>query len=75
MKNRQENKQLWANRKFIDKLNEIKAKRLLRGKPVNNLGQLTKEMMKCPSFKKLEEELLSSKELQSLIKFDKKILR
>ena len=73
MPERNKQKQIWSDIEFAKKLEEIKAKRLLVGKPVNNLGQLTKEMLACPSFQDLEKELLElDKKLlkKSGIKFD-----
>lgn len=75
-RNRQ--KQLWSDRKLIVVLEKIKAKRLLNGNPVRNLGQLTEEMVQCPSFEKLEQELLKgfgkTYNFDIKIKLDKKRL-
>lgn len=70
MRNKQ--KQIWSDLDFIDKLEKIKAKRLLNNNPVKNMGQLTKEIIKCPSFETLERELIDFGKKNSLIKFDKK---
>ena len=73
-RNRQ--KQLWSDKKFIEALEKIKAMRLLSGKPVKNLGILTKEMLECPSFKELEKELVERSKVRDTlrIKLDKKQL-
>lgn len=58
MSDRNNQKQIWSNREFAKRLERIKAMRLLKGKPVKNLGQLTKEILKCPSWKNVEKELI-----------------
>lgn len=58
-------KQIWTDKEFKRKLEEIKARRLLNGKPINSITQLTKEIINCPSWKQLEKELIN---------FDRKIL-
>ena len=42
MSNRNEQKQIWSDKDFKRKLEEIKARRLINGNPVNNISQLTK---------------------------------
>lgn len=73
MRDRNTQKQLWTDLKFVERLEKIKAKRLIGGQPVKNLGQLTKEMLACPSFQELEKELLGANEIkgQIRIKLDK----
>lgn len=56
---RNNQRQIWADEEFVKKLEEIKAKRLLIGKPVKNVGALTKELITKDSFKDLENELLN----------------
>lgn len=63
MSHRNKQKQLWADELFIQKLEQIKAKRLLIGKPVRNTGELTREIAESDAFRKLEEELLNDKHL------------
>ncbi len=65
-------KQVWTHKDFAKRLEKIKAQRLLVGKPVHSIGELTKEMLQCPSFKKLEKELIESerKATKLPIKFD-----
>lgn len=70
---RNNQKQIWSDKEFVDKLERIKAQRLLQGKPVKNLGELTKEMLKCPSFKDVEKELIEEQARINLkIKLDSK---
>lgn len=66
--NRNNQKQLWADKEFIKKLEIIKAKRLLAGKPVNSLADLTREMMNADAFHKLEEELTNIEKYPGRIK-------
>ena len=73
MSHRNKQKQLWSDEEFIKRLERIKAERLLNGKPVKNLGVLTKEMLKCPSFKEVEKELLEQQiKVDLAIKLDKR---
>jgi len=74
-KERNKQKQLWSDIEFINVLERIKAKRLLNGKPVKNLGQLTEEILKCPSFKQIEAELINADiRLNAKLKLDNKEL-
>lgn len=59
MSDRNNQKQIWADIEFIKKLEELKAKKVLVGKPVKNIGELTKEIANSMSFKELEEEILN----------------
>lgn len=75
MRDRNKQRQLWSDKEFVERLEKIKAHRLIQGKPIKNLGELTKEMLKCPSFKDVENELISKEIKASLkIKLDKKNL-
>ncbi len=72
-KERNTQKQIWTDKEFAERLEKIKAKRLIAGKPVKNMGDLTKEMLRMPAFEDLERQLLDldkqiSKKLG--IKFD-----
>lgn len=72
-KERNTQKQIWTDKEFAERLEKIKAKRLIAGKPVKNTGELTKEMLRMPAFEDLERQLLDldkqiSKKLG--IKFD-----
>lgn len=59
MSKRNNQKQLWADIEFVERLEDIRAKRRLVGKPINNIGELTKEIVNCRAFKELEDEILS----------------
>lgn len=73
---RNKQKQIWSDEEFIERLKKIKAQRLINGLPVKNIGQLTKEMLQCPSFKELEKELVNINKikLEVKIKLDKQDL-
>lgn len=60
MSSRKNQSQLWADKAFIIKLNEIRVQKLKRGIKVKNLGDLTKEIVSCPSFKNVEAELINN---------------
>lgn len=70
--NRNKRKQMWADREFVDLLERIKAKRLLEGNPIKNIPQLTKEIIECPSFEKVLEEVTKEKTIKINIRFDKR---
>lgn len=73
MSDRNKQKQLWSDKEFIERLEKIKAERLLKGQPVKNLGVLTKEMLRCPSFTEVEKELLEQQvKVELAIKLDKR---
>jgi len=59
MSDRNNQKQIWADELFVKKLEEIKAKRTLVGKPIKNLGALTKMICETNAFKNLEDEILN----------------
>jgi hypothetical protein len=58
MSSRTNQRQIWADAEFVKRLENIKAKRTLMGKPVKNVGDLTKELAHCRSFEDLEDEVL-----------------
>ena len=69
---------MWSDKEFIARLEKIKAQRVLNNKPVKSITQLTQEILKCPSFKEVERELLE-KDMQNVkinfnIKLDNKNL-
>lgn len=77
MSNRNNQKQIWADELFVKKLEEIKAKRILVGKPIKNVGELTKIICQTDAFKELENEILNfdplnnnKKNMRINIKFD-----
>jgi hypothetical protein len=58
MKQRNTDKQIWTDKEFAERLEKIKAKRLIAGKPIKNMGELTREMLRMPAFDDLEKQLL-----------------
>jgi len=73
MRDRNKQKQIWSSKAFAEELERIKAEMLINGKKVNNIGQLTEEIVRCESFKNLRMELLGNKlKSQLTIKLDKK---
>jgi len=72
---RNKQKQIWSDIEFVNTLEKIKARRLLAGlPPFKNLGQITKELVKCPSFEKVAKELIEKERNYIKIKLDKKRL-
>jgi len=73
MRDRNKQKQIWSSKAFAEELEKLKAEMLINGKKVNNIGQLTEEIVKCQSFKNLRMELLGNQlQAQINIKLDKK---
>lgn len=58
MSHRNNQKQIWTDEAFKKTLEKIMAARQLNGNPVKNIGQLTREMLQCSSFKALVQELI-----------------
>lgn len=73
MSRRNNQKQIWADELFVQKLEMIKAKRLLVGKPVNNMGDLTKMICETDAFRNLEDEILNFDPLNPMKKKSNKI--
>lgn len=59
MSNRNNQKQIWADKMFIQKLEEIRAKAILEGKPIKNVGEITKRMCQTEAFKELEKQVIN----------------
>lgn len=57
---RQDQRQMWVSAKFLEKLEEIRAKRALLKKPVRGMPDLTAEIMQTNAMKIMEDELLKS---------------
>jgi len=77
MAERNRRKQMWSDKDFIEKLEKIKAQRVLNNKPPKSITQLTKEMLQCPSFPQLEKEMvqdLKDIKINIKIKLDNKNL-
>ena len=73
MRDRNNQQQVWCDKEFAMELKKIMAKKLLNGTSVKNVGQLTKEILNTPSWKKILKELVESKQ-QFQIKMDSKRL-
>jgi len=75
MRDRNRQKQIWSDAEFVKTLEQIKARRILAGlPPYKNIGQITKEMVKCPSFEQVAKELIEKERRYMKIKLDKKRL-
>ena len=61
----------WVDEGFRTWLERMKAKKILAGEKISNLGQITEEMLKTDSLKKVEEELIKQKDMIKL-KMDKR---
>lgn len=59
MSKRNNQKQLWADELFINRLEDIRAKAQLMKRPFNNMGELTKAIAESKSFQDLENEILN----------------
>jgi hypothetical protein len=70
-KRRERQKQIWCDPMFAQELYKIKAHRYFNGKPVSNVGDLTKEIINTPEWKRVTDYLLGKTEKQR-IKIDKK---
>jgi len=68
---RDRERQIWIDKQMAMDLEMIKAQKMLIGKPVRSIGQLTKEMRKTPSWGKVLRELLNTNQ-KPRIKIDKK---
>jgi len=70
-------KQVWADKEFVKKLEQMKAKMILNGVPVGNLAEITKDMMESTTFKDVEKEVTEKdKQLMRLrIKLDRKVIQ
>jgi len=64
-------KQIWADGDFAGKLEEIRARRILIGRPVPNLAAITREIIMSDAFKDIEKELLQLEKISMRIRYDK----
>lgn len=71
---RERERQIWIDKQMAMDLERLKAQRLLIGKPVRSIGQLTTEIRRSPNWERIQQDLLNSKPI-SRIKIDKKRLR
>ena len=75
VKNRTNQKNLWVDKNFLAWLKTLKAKKQLGGEEVNNLGELTKQMVNTDAIKDVEKQILKEKNMLNLkIKLDAKRL-
>lgn len=51
-------KQIWADQEFVKWLRQLKAKKELEGEIVDNLGELTRQMISVDAIKDVERQLL-----------------
>lgn len=66
-------RQIWVDRQLAMDLERIKAQRMLIGKPVRSIGQLTREIRNNPNWERIQRELLMINP-KTRIKLDKKRL-
>ncbi len=66
--NRKNQVNTWVDKEFKRFLEEMKAKKIIAGEPIDNLGQITEQMMKTQAMKDLEQQLMNNKENLELIK-------
>jgi|TARA_Y100000310_G_scaffold15342_2_gene15416 hypothetical protein len=57
----------WVDKDFKQFLEKVRAKKILAGEDVKNLGQITGEMMRTEAIKELERQLLKNQK-KDLIK-------
>lgn len=62
---RKNQKQVWVDLAFADKLDKIKAQRILQGDKVQ-INQLTREILNTDAFKQLERELTNKDKVKEL---------
>lgn len=68
---RNEQKQLWVDKKFIAWLRKLKAQSELNGKDIGNLGEMAKRILNVEAIKDVEKQVLQSSNINSLkIKMD-----
>lgn len=63
---------VWVDKEFKSILERIKAKKILAGEKVDNLGQITEQMIKTPAFKDVEAQLIKNGKLAIEIKMDQR---
>jgi len=73
VKNRNHQKNLWVDEDFLKWLKNLKAKKMLDGDEITNLGELTKQMVNTEAIKDVEKQILRDKNIAQLkIKLDAK---
>ena len=71
---RDKQKQIWSDKEFIAAIKRIKAKKQMKlNGEVVSIADITRDIVKAPSFKAVEEEILGKKFVKSLkMRLDKK---
>lgn len=68
--------QVWVSKEFKNELEKLQAEKLLNGKKVGNLGELTKCIVIVPSFADVKKEVLEIDDVTNLgIRMDRKSRR
>ena len=69
--NRHNQKQIWADNEFVDFLMRLKGKFEAQGERIDNIGEVTRRMIKVPTITELEKQILQAQSLGELkIKMD-----
>ena len=69
---RKNQENVWVDKKFKTVLEQIKARKVLAGEKVENLGQITEQMVNTPAFKDVEAQLIKNEKLVMDLKMDKR---
>ena len=73
VKNRNHQKNLWVDEDFLAWLKTLKAKKMIGGEEITNLGELTKQIVNTDAIKEVEKQILRDKNIAKLkIKLDAK---
>jgi len=51
-------KQIWADQEFVKWLRQLKAKKELSGETIENIGEITRQMVSVDAIKEVERQLL-----------------
>jgi len=66
-------KNLWVDKDFLAWLKRLKGKKEAKGEEVNNLGELTKQIMNTEAIEEVEQQILKKRNITELkIKLDAK---
>jgi hypothetical protein len=55
---RRDQRQIWADEQFVNWLRQLKAKKELSGEIVDNLGELTRQIVSVDAIKEVERQIL-----------------
>lgn len=68
---RHDQQQIWADREFVDWIMRLKGKFESQGVRIENIGEVTRRLIKVPTITELERQVLQSQNLGELkIKMD-----